>query len=169
MSLKKVVSIFAMSAAVGMFGISVSAQEAPQPPGDSSHGAKRPYGMGHRGPKGGLLREYHGLDLTDAQKAQVHGILEANKPVEANHEEMRTLMDAKRGGTITSDQQARLNTLRDEQRIKEDQLRTQLDAVLTTEQKAKLDAKREERRKKMEERRGGRPPMPPSAERTDDN
>src|SRR5256885_9459714 len=42
-------------------------------------------GFGDRGP--GAMGLLHGINLTDAQKTQVHSILEANKPDQATMEE----------------------------------------------------------------------------------
>src|SRR5580765_8063422 len=65
-------------------------------------------GFGHDGGMMGL----RGINLTDAQKAQIKSIREANRPDPAVMTEMRTIMQAKRDGTITADQQARLKVLR---------------------------------------------------------
>lgn len=114
-------------------------------------------GEGFRGPgKGGpegLLRGLRELNLTDAQKQQIHTILESNKPDQANFDEMKTLMEAKRGGTITAEQQDRLKTLRQQGREKMESVHKQVLDVLTAEQRQQLEAKQKERREQMEQRR----------------
>src|SRR5438445_11612728 len=64
---------------------------------DGRHGGRGEFGM----------MELRGINLTDAQKEQIKAIHEANKPDPAVMEEARTLIKAKRDGTITADQQAR--------------------------------------------------------------
>ncbi|MEO6654919.1 MAG: Spy/CpxP family protein refolding chaperone, partial [Pyrinomonadaceae bacterium] len=60
---------------------------------DGKHGG----GMRHRGMMG-MMR---GINLTDAQKEQIKAIRLANKPDRSNFEAMRTIMSAKRDGSIT--------------------------------------------------------------------
>lgn len=105
-----------------------------------------------RGP-GGPGFELRGLNLTDAQKEQIKQIHEGNKPSQALMDEMRSLQEAQRGGTLTADQQARLKTLRDEGRLKMEAVHAQVLAVLTAEQKAQLETRRQEMRQRMEQRR----------------
>jgi protein CpxP len=97
------------------------------------------------GMRGMFLRQ---LDLTDAQKTQIRAIREANKPDPAVMMEMRELRKAKFEGTITPAQEARLNALRDQQIAKMRSVRDQINAVLTAEQRAKI----EERKQMMEQR-----------------
>src|SRR4030095_7726843 len=59
-------------------------------------------GFGRLG-RGGLF----GIELTDAQKAEIHKILEANKPDRAALQEVRTLAKATFDGSITAHQQSR--------------------------------------------------------------
>lgn len=60
--------------------------------------------------------------------------------------EMRELRKVKFEGTITAAQEARMTALRDQQIAKQRSVRDQIHAVLTAEQKAKI----EERKQKME-------------------
>lgn len=70
-------------------------------------GGKDGLGKGMRGKggmRGGGMRGLRGIDLTDAQKEQIRGIMQANRPGESVRDEMRTIMQARRAGTITEDQ-----------------------------------------------------------------
>ena len=123
------------------------------------------HGRGMRGGKrggkrgmgpGGIMQELRGLNLTQAQRDQIRGIMESNKPSEAVREEMKTINQARRNGTITDAQKARVQELMVQGRTKMEQVRTQALAVLTVEQKQKLDerkAKMEQRREQMKQRR----------------
>lgn len=100
------------------------------------------HGMG----RGGFA--FRGIDLTDAQKAQIKAIHEANKPDTAVREELRTIAKARRDGTITDAQKARMEEIRKAARGKAESVHQQVLGVLTAEQKAKID----ERKQKMKER-----------------
>jgi Spy/CpxP family protein refolding chaperone len=149
---------------VSAFAFAAYAQDQPTKQKDAdAKGVKemRHDGMGRgergmrgdrRGP-GGPGFELRGLNLTDAQKEQIKQIYEANKPSQALMDEMRTLHEAHRAGTLTVDQQARMKALRDEGRQKAESVHAQVLAVLTAEQKAQLEQRRQEMRQRMEERR----------------
>ena len=114
------------------------------------HGARE---RGMHGDKRGEMFGLRGIELTDAQKEQVRKIREANRPDEATWKEMKTLMEAKRSGTLTADQQERLKTLRSEHRRKSEALRSQIEAILTPEQRQQLETRKQEMRQKMQEHR----------------
>ena len=103
------------------------------------------------GPEG-MLREFHALNLTDAQKQQIHGIMESNKPDQATMDQMKTLMDARRAGTLTDDQKQQFKALRQQQGEKMKSVHEQIMNVLTPEQKQQLDQKRQEMRQKWQQR-----------------
>ena len=114
----------------------------------------------HRGDRGarGMHRMdgmmgFRDLNLTDAQKAQIKTIHEANRPTPGAMQEMKTLRDAKRNGTITPEQTEQLKTLRNQQREKMESVHQQVLAILTPEQRQQLDQKREDMKKRWEERR----------------
>ena len=130
-------------------------------------------GMGHRkfgregfggmhGKRGGMMRMLHGANLTDAQKTQIHSIMQANKPDQTTMEELRTLATAKRGGTITAEQQERLAALKTQAREKAKLVHEQVQAVLTPEQKAQIETRKTEMRQRMEERKQRRQQKPPA-------
>jgi protein CpxP len=110
-----------------------------------------------RGGRGGGfgMRGLRELNLTDAQKEQIRGILESKRANrEANQtqrEELRQIVEAKRSGTITAEQEARLKTFREQRREAARQLHEQILAVLTPEQKAQLEQLKQERQKRREE------------------
>jgi Spy/CpxP family protein refolding chaperone len=114
-------------------------------------------GFGEFGKRGGK----HGgfgfsrLNLTDAQKEQIRGIMEsartANEPL---HQEMRAFMEKRRGGTeLTEADRARLGEIRNQLKQSSEQTRNSILSVLTVEQRTQLEQFREERQKRMEERR----------------
>jgi len=110
-------------------------------------------GRGMFGPGLGRIGRggFFGIDLTDAQKAEIRKILEANKPDRAALQEVRTLAKARFAGTLTADQQARLDALKAEAKEKAKSLHAQLQAVLTPEQKAQLEQRKQEMKSKMKE------------------
>ena len=132
-----------LAVAIGVVGLSTFtlAQDQPNTPapeksgrhmkgdGHGRHGGRGGFGM-----HGGMFRMLHGLDLTDAQKTQLHSIMEANKPDQATMEEFRTLGKAKHEGTITAEQQERLKSLRLQQKEKMNGIHQQIIAILTPDQ-----------------------------------
>jgi protein CpxP len=162
MSLKgRFLSVVALSVAVGAFGTMASAQETTQKDtqkqekrdgwGKHKDGDRGGFGM-HGGRRGGMmgLKE---LDLTDAQKQQIHSLMESNRPDQATMEEMRTLGQAKRDGTITAAQESRLKELRDQGRQKREAMHQQLLAILTPEQRAKFELQQKENRERWQQHR----------------
>ncbi len=172
MSLRnKFFSIFALVAGIAIFSIGGFAQDtktsATTPTdktdrpargegrefGGRKHGGEGMAGHGHRGGPGGMMHGLRGIDLTDAQKTQIHSIMEANRPDKANFETMRPLMQAKRNGTITADQQAQLKAFKEESRAKAKSVHEQIMAVLTPEQKQQIETRKQEMKQHMEQRR----------------
>lgn len=155
MSLRgKFLSVITLAVAVGAFGTIVSAQDTPQPD-QSQMKEKRDGRRGmrmHRGDRHGMYG-LHGVDLTDAQKQQIKSIMDSNKPDQATMEEMKTLGQAKRDGTLTADQQARFKELRDQRRAKFDGIHQQILSILTPEQREKMDAQKKENRERWEQRK----------------
>jgi Spy/CpxP family protein refolding chaperone len=110
---------------------------------------------GMRGDKrrGGRMMGLRGIELTDAQKEQIRVIHEANRPDESTKQELRTIAQAKRDGTITADQKERMKSLRADARQKGEAVRLQIEAILTPEQRQQIEARKLEMQKKMQERR----------------
>ena len=165
MSLKfKLTSVFAVAVAAAGFTVSASAQDAAPTTkerierhekgerGGFRHGEKRMRG-GHRG---GMMRGLHALNLSDAQKEQIRAIHEANRPDKSNMEEMRSLMEAKRAGTLTAEQKEQFRAFRQNARAKREQVHAQVLAILTPEQRQQLELKKQEMKQRREERRNQR-------------
>ena len=109
---------------------------------------------GHRGMGG--MRGFRGIELTDEQKTAMKAIRESNRPDDATREEMKTIMQARRAGTITSEQTARVKELRAQRQDKAQSIKLQIDAILTPEQKQQIETKKAEmkqRREQMKEQR----------------
>jgi len=99
----------------------------------------------------GALRGFRQLNLTDQQRQQTRSI----------RQELRQLMEQRRAGTLTADNQARAKELHRQLMQGRQNMRTQLSALLTTEQKTKLDELIKARRAQMLERRNTAPTQKP--------
>jgi Spy/CpxP family protein refolding chaperone len=123
-----------------------STQNPTERPGKMERGARGfrrgPGAGGNFGPQ--MLGQ---LNLTDAQKKQVHAIVaqtfEGNK---ATREELRQLGEKRRQGTLSADDEARARTLHKEMRAAMGETETKIAAVLTADQKAKAEELRKERK-----------------------
>ncbi len=168
MSLKnKILTTAALTLAVGAFSTLTSAQTggAQTPNGDvqkreraegRGFGKRGDFDKGMRGGKrGGFGRHaLRGINLTDAQKEQMRTIMESNRAAnQAAHEEFRTLRQAKRAGTLDATQQARFETLKAQMKQNAEATKTQIESILTAEQRTQLEQQKEEMRKRREERR----------------
>ena len=152
-----------MSVGIAAFSALGMAQSSAAPTQDDKAMHEKHGGRGHDGMRGGgmhhgmgMMRGLHDLNLSDAQKAQIKVIMDANRPTEGSMQEMKTLMTAKRDGTITPEQKERLKAIRGEQKSKMELVHTQIMAILTPEQRATMDAKRKEMKDRREERRQNR-------------
>ena len=127
-------------------------------------GGKRDHGQFGRGAFGGHMGRggfgLRGLNLTDAQKAQIKAIHEANKPDGTIMQELRTIRESRKSGTpITAEQKARIQTLREQMRTKSQSVHGQIENILTAEQKAQLERQRTEMKARREEMKGRRDGM----------
>lgn len=178
MSLKqKFVSAITLAFAIIGFTVFASAQDkttAPAPdattatdktdrrgPGRHGEGRGMPGGR-HGGPRGPemMLRALHEVGLTDAQKEQIHTILESKRAgFEQTREQMRELGRAKHEGTITAEQEAQLKAFHEKMRENAKATHEQILGILTAEQKTKLEQMKQEMKQRREERRerGPRP------------
>ena len=122
--------------------------------GGRGEGFGRRGGRGMRDGKGGFgMHGLKELNLTDAQKEQVRGIMEtaktANEPLRT---EMKTLMEKRRGGTELSDSdRTRFQELRTQMKQSHEQIQNTIMGILTAEQRQKLDQMKEENQKRREE------------------
>lgn len=114
------------------------------------HGMHQPYGM----------KMFKGLDLTDAQKAQIEQLAAAHRKtmpdktvMAASREELRTLLQApafdEAGVRVVLEKQ---QAKRLEMEVAQLKFQHQLRAVLTPEQQAKLDERKAKMRHKMREK-----------------
>lgn len=182
MSLRsKFVSVFASALVLGSLSIAASAQDqapAVKQSGEKSekhegrgHGGRGDFGRGMReGKMGGGMRGFMGIELTEAQKAQVKQIHEANRPDSAVMDELKSIREAQRGGTITDAQKARKRELRDQMRTKGESIHQQVLAVLTAEQRQQIETRKAEMQKRKQERREQRrQASPPAVDKSNDN
>lgn len=193
MSLKsRFLTIFSAAAATAALATFGMAQDQPSTPAPEKKAEKRSRAFGkkgdalgmHPGMRGGMMGMrgmrgmrfggLRGIQLTDAQKEQIKAIHEANKPNDANREEMKTLMQAKRAGTITAEQEARLKAIHESAKTRMKDVHAQILNVLTAEQKAQIEQRRnqmqqrrEEFRQKRQEFRDKRQQGKPAAKTTD--
>jgi Spy/CpxP family protein refolding chaperone len=177
----KFISAITLALAIGTFTTFVSAQDNSANNQQDSTKKERKFerrGEGFRGDKGMhggkhggdrmLMGAIHRLDLTDAQKSQIKTILETNKPNQTQFSEMRGLMQKKRDGSITEQEQARLEEIRTQAKASAEQTHNSILAVLTAEQRTQLEQMKQE----MRERRGNRKAMKRDGQtpnKTDDN
>ena len=111
-------------------------------PGRRGHGPGGPGGPGMLG--SGALRE---LNLTDDQKQQIQKIREANfESTKTQREELRQLMQKRFQGTLTAEEQARAKTLHEQMQASMKDTESKIAAILTPEQKAKLEELMKERK-----------------------
>ncbi len=113
-------------------------------------------GMGSRRGKKrhGMMRGLRSVNLTEDQKTQLRTIMQSRKNSQiVNREEMRTIISAKRDGTITPEQTQKLDAFKAEMKENSKRTREQILAILTPEQRTQLEAKKEEMKRRREERR----------------
>jgi len=131
---------------------------------------------GKHGRMGGRMM-LHGLDLTDAQKAQIKAIHESNKPDAATMAELKAIHESRKAGTaLTAEQQDRMKAFREQRQAKMRAAHEQILNILTVEQKAKMETRKAgrkqrlaERKLKFEERREKRGDKPVTTEKPKDN
>lgn len=114
----------------------------------------------HEGP-GHMMRMFKGLDLSDAQRSQIEGILQSNKADgQVLRQRSKTLREqmseldpmASDYSTETQVLANQAAELKREQVLHRSELRRQIAAVLTPEQRAELEAKMEAKQERFRER-----------------
>ena len=108
------------------------------------------------------------LNLSEEQRQQQRAIAQRQLgATRAQREELFKLREKRFAGTLTSEDEARAQSLRSEIRDSMQSMRTELESVLTAEQRAQLEqlktdrkARRDERREHRRDRREHREPMP---------
>ena len=169
MSLKsKFLTIFTATAATAAFATFTIAQETPTASAPDKKTERRARGFGKERLAGkDRLRGDHmrgmrhggglgGIQLTDAQKAQIKAIHEANKPSGAFRDELKSIAEARKAGTITEAQKERVKAIRQEAMANRKKVHEQILNVLTAEQKAQIEQRRNEMKQKREEFRQNR-------------
>lgn len=142
-------------ASLGLLGVlaagAAAQQPQPAPQDEAGRGGNRE-GM-RRGGRGG--HEFRGLNLTDAQREQIRTLREGlRQRTQAQRDELRQLFQARRqGGQLTPEQAGRAGQLQEELRQAHDAHRQQMLAVLTPEQRTRLEQRKQMRRRRLEERR----------------
>ncbi|MBX3289080.1 MAG: Spy/CpxP family protein refolding chaperone [Acidobacteria bacterium] len=132
-----------------------SAKRAEKKAGQGFHrGGKGKRGkFGHRGFRGGKgMGHLRGIELTDAQKEQIKALRQAYGQDQSIREEMKTIMQARRAGTITEDQKQRVQAIHDQQRVQMETFKAQVDAILTPEQKQQIETRNQQMKERMEKR-----------------
>lgn len=163
---QKIATVVAAGFAVVSFSSFAAAQDTTTQTQDSAQKQERRQHKGGEGRfdregrgghGGGGTRELHELNLTDAQKQQIQDIMKANRDKNPEtFQELRTLSEAKRNGTITAEQTDRLKTLRQQMRQNAEQTHQQILAILTPEQRTQLEQLKEKRKQEKGEHRGMR-------------
>jgi protein CpxP len=112
-------------------------------------------GFGKRGGmRGGMgMRGLRALDLTDAQKEQISGIMETARTVnEPLHIELKALKEKRRGGTELAETDiARLKEIKSQMQQSREQTENTILGILTVEQRQKFDLQKQERQQRREE------------------
>jgi periplasmic protein CpxP/Spy len=161
-------SLFGVLGIILAFGMVVLAQQPlPQTPATAPDGTfrrdetQRPKrhgdrmgrhrGMGRRG--GGLAHLLRELNLTDEQRQQSRAIMQRRlESTKSQREELFQLREKRIAGTLTAEDGARAKALHQELSASMEGVRTEMEGVLTAEQKARLEELKKERKERFEQR-----------------
>jgi len=142
MFLRTKLSVVGLIFGVLLFGGAASAQQ-PQQNNNSAGPQRGPQMrrmMMRRRGMGGMMRGFRQLNLTDQQRQQMRSIVQAQfQSSQSQRQEMRQLMQKRRAGALTADDTTRATALRQQLMQSRQGVRTQLQNVLTAEQKTKLE------------------------------
>lgn len=151
----------ALAFSVTVFGQDTGTTQQPTQPAPGTDGGRGGFRRGPGGRDGGGMRMFEQLNLSDTQKQQIQGILktsgEATRP---KQEEMFRLRQQSNQGTLSADDQAKLNQLSADLKASREKTNESINAILTPEQRTKLEELRQQRRS-MGPRGEGRRPGPP--------
>ncbi len=163
-SKNKIVSVLAIVVSFAVFSVVSFAQDTTAPAKGKVEKPKGDHGMmGHRGhgKRGDRMQGLRGIELTDAQKAQIKVIRDANKRDDAITTELRTIQESKKAGaTITPEQKERIKVIREQFAAKAKSVHEQILAILTPEQKAKIETQKIEMQQRFEQRKLNRKNRP---------
>ena len=164
MFLRTKVTVSALILSLGACSATALAQQ-PQP-SSPAVSAQQPgrNGLPRRGMRRrariGRQRALAQINLTDPQKQQVRSILQTQaENTKTQREELLQLMQQSRTGTLTPEGQARAKELRQQLMESRKGVHTQMQNVLTAEQKAKLQEMRELRRANHQKFGRRKPPL----------
>lgn len=102
----------------------------------------------------GMGRLMGELNLTEEQHQQSRAIMERRlESTKLQREELFKLREKRIAGTFSADDEARARDLHQEIRAAMEGVRSEMDGVLTAEQKAKLERLKKERKERMELRK----------------
>jgi len=163
MVLHRKLTVSALILSLGACSATALAQQTQSSTPGAATPQTRSAGLERRGGRGsariGRQRALAQINLTDAQKQQVHTIIQNQaQNTQTQREELRQLMQQWRTGTLTPEGQARAKELRQQLRESRKGVHTQMQNVLTAEQKAKLQEMRELRRANHQKFGRRRPP-----------
>lgn len=124
--------------------------------------------VGRFGRQGRIGKGVEKLNLTDAQREQIKALHQKfGAEFSAQRQELMTLAQKKRQGTLTTDEQTRFNALREQMSAQRLEMHKQIDAILTPEQiqqrnqmKEQMQQRRKEMRNRLQERRKQRQTPP---------
>jgi len=164
MFLRRKLTVSALILSLGACSATALAQQTqPANPGASAQQPGRVSSDrrgGRRRARFGRQRALAQINLTDAQKQQVRTIIQTQaQNTKPQREELRQLMQQWRTGTLTPEGQARAKQLRQQLRESRKGVHTQMQNVLTAEQKAKLQETRELRRANHQRFGRRKPPL----------
>lgn len=121
-------------------------------------------GIGQEGPREGRrhgrLGRHRGfagmreLDLTEEQRQQQRAIMQRQlENTRAQREELFKLREKRIAGTLTPEDEARVQSLRRDLRDSMQSIRTEMESVLTAEQRTRLEQLKNERKARRDEMR----------------
>jgi Spy/CpxP family protein refolding chaperone len=165
MFLRRNLKVSALILSLGACSATALAQQTQSTTPGAQQPAQQPgAGLARRGDRrrgrGGRQRALAEINLTDAQKQQVRTIIQTQaQNTKPQREELRQLMQQWRTGTLTPEGQARAKELRQQLMESRTDVRTQMQTVLTAEQKAKLQEMRDLRRANHQRFGRRKPPL----------
>ncbi len=129
-------------------------QTAPQEgmrPGREGHREGKRHGRMEGPERLGFMRE---LNLTEEQRTQQRAIVQRHlASTKGQREELFTLREKRVAGTFTDEDIARVKVLQQEMHNSMEAIRSEMEGVLTTEQRAQLEQLKAERKTRHEEMR----------------
>ncbi|MEP6636124.1 MAG: Spy/CpxP family protein refolding chaperone [Acidobacteriota bacterium] len=126
-------------------------------------GERRKHDREGRRAEFGLMR---GLDLTEAQKQQQRTIMQRHLDnIKGPREELLKLREKRIAGSLTPEDEARAQSLRQSIQTSMRSMRSEMESILTTEQRTKLEQLQSERKVRHEEMRERRQELKPEVPR----